>query len=110
MAEVTNGEHSHEHTHTYTHTHEHSHADGDTHNHEHSHEHGSSVGEMSDADKLVKLLSHMKEHNEHHTSEVGRMAENAAALGKDQAAELLKKASLIYDEANALLSEALKLL
>ena len=75
--------------------------------HTHKHEHSA---EPLDLEKLQILLNHMKEHNEHHTEEVGKMANNAAELGKKEAAELLKKAAAIYDEANALLTEAIKLL
>lgn len=70
--------------------------------HHHDHE------QVLDAEKLAKLLEHLKGHNEHHAHEIFHLSDNAKELGKDDVAELLKKASAIFDEGNAVLDEALK--
>lgn len=116
-------DHEHLHTHTYEHTHTHSHEHGheEEHNHSHSHDHSEcapggcgSCGhshehaqEAPQGDKMAALLDYMLKHNEHHAAELDQVAENLRKVGKEAAAEQIKKAVDEFQKGNLYLSLAL---
>lgn len=60
-------------------------------------------------EKLSILIDHMLHHNKHHSEEIAEIAENAADLGKEEIAALIKEAKALQDQANDKLQAALDL-
>lgn len=60
-------------------------------------------------EKLSILIDHMLHHNKHHSEEIAEIAENAAGLGKEEIAALIKEAKALQDQANDKLQAALDL-
>ncbi len=103
-------EHSHEHTHTYTHDHEggdqeHTHENPD-HDHAAAHDHGP----MASKEQAVALLNYTYMHNTSHADELVKLAEKLISFGHQDAAAKVEAAKSSFEQGNALLSEALKML
>jgi len=62
---------------------------------------------MTDLDKLAHLLEHWQEHNAEHAVNYRSWAEKAAAAGKTDTAELLRRAAAETDRLNDLFVQAL---
>ena len=65
------------------------------------------MGELSNREKLQRLIPHWIEHNRSHAAEFTRWAEQAAADGQDRTAALIENAAGLLRRAEADLIAAL---
>ena len=86
----------------------------DNHDHGHCHEGHShdhhSHGQAHSPEETVALLTYMIDHNKHHGEDLHEIYHALADSGKAEAAELLHKAMHLYEDGNALLADALKMI
>lgn len=92
--------------HEDAHGHAHAHSHGHSHEHTHEHAHGHETVQAGSPEETLALLDYMLSHNEHHTEELHELAHQVPA----DAAQLLHGAVSDYEQGNAKLAEALKLL
>ena len=90
--------------HDDAHEHEHLHGHPHTHSHEHAHAHG--AAQAASPEETLALLDYMLSHNKHHTEELHGLAHQVSA----NAAQLLQEAVSEYEQCNAKLAEAVRLL
>jgi len=62
---------------------------------------------LTEMDKLAHLLEHWREHNTEHAVNYRSWAEKAAAAGKIETAEMLRRAAAETDRLNDLFTQAL---
>ena len=82
----------------------------DNHTHSHSHEGHSHTHAHQSPEESVALLTYMIDHNKHHGEDLHEVYHALEHAGKTEAANALHKAMHLYEDANAALEEALKLL
>ncbi len=85
-------------------------SDNHSHTHSHSHEGHSHAHSHQSPEESVALLTYMIDHNKHHGEDLHEVYHALESAGKTAAAEALHKAMHLYEDANAELEEALKLL
>ena len=92
-----------------SHHHDHHHDDHDHHHHhhEHHHHHHDDAGSLTDADKLAKLLEHWIGHNGDHVANYRDWSRRAAAMGQQEAAELLEEAAEATTSVSRIFEKAL---
>ena len=77
----------HDHHHDHHHDHEH------THHHDHGHAHDHADGNLTETQKIAKLLQHWIKHNDDHATNYTEWAQKADALGLTVTAERLRAAA-----------------
>ena len=65
----------------------------DHHHHSHSHSHLTAGGQLSDTEKVLKLLDHWIHHNDDHAANYTDWAQKVDALGYSDAADRLRAAA-----------------
>ena len=65
----------------------------DHHHHEHSHHHGQNEGELSETQKMSRLLQHWIRHNDDHAANYNDWAAKAEGLGLRTTADHLRAAA-----------------
>lgn len=79
-------------------------------NHEHGHCHCHDGHDHKSAEETIALLSYMSDHNRHHGEDLHEIYHALDGAGKHDAAELVHKAMHLFEDGNALLDKALKLI
>ena len=89
----------------HNHKHEHEHTHGHSHDHDHHCSHTQAGGEEGIGEQKA-LLEYMIHHNEHHIEEFEEAAGEISKQGRNVAAELIKEAMTLLDNANKKLRDA----
>lgn len=90
-------------------SHHHDHNHGHSHDHDHEHDRRSDIqSELTDTEKLIKLLNHWISHNQSHADTYDQWARRIKDQGNPEAADLLFEAVNATHSISGLFEQALE--